>query len=280
MSLVTILLVVRDCAPYIAECIDSILAQTWTDFELLVIDDCSSDATPSIVRAYSDVRVRILEQPKADYIAALNLGLGMTQSKYIARMDGDDIMEPHRIQRQLEALEAHPDVALCCSAIQCFGASSQYVPCYGGRIDFPLIPMMTGNIVAHPTTILRRNFLERHRLAYHPDYLYAEDYKLWVDFAKAGASFIGIDAPLLRYRCSSNQVSTQKREEQARVAFRIQLEILEHVVRQYELDGLYEVLAQHNDQGELSPMAAIRVLQEVAAARAHELSNSSAGAVC
>lgn len=99
---VTVLLVVHNCELFIHECVRSILNQVYTDFELLVIDDCSTDSTLSIIRSFDDKRIRLVCMSENNYINSLNVGLRMAEGKYIARMDGDDVMLPCRLEKQVK----------------------------------------------------------------------------------------------------------------------------------------------------------------------------------
>lgn len=263
---VSVVLVVRNCENTIKECIDSILAQTYKNFELIVIDDCSTDRTPQVIEAYGDSRIQLVPQGSNNYIAALNLGLSIARGKYIARIDGDDIMLPNRLERQVGVLELYPNVALCHTAAQCFGDSNRIISCYDGIRATPLLDLMRYNIVAHPTAMLRKSFLVEQGLSYE-EYAYAEDYKLWSEMGKLGAVFFGISEPLLRYRVSSTQVSVTKSKEQAKTSFRVQLENIEYIVAKYKLEDLYETLVSYNSRDELSANSIIQILYEVVAIR-------------
>lgn len=96
---------------YLRESIDSVLAQTFADFEFLIADDGSTDDSVDIVESYSDPRIRLIKRPH-DYIATLNFLLAEARGKYIARMDADDVMLPHRLKTQFDYMEAHPGVDL------------------------------------------------------------------------------------------------------------------------------------------------------------------------
>lgn len=270
MPILTVLLVVRNCEAYIKDCINSILSQTFPDFELLIIDDGSCDRTSEIIQSYSDQRIRFIQQEYTQYISSLNKGLAMAAGKYIARMDGDDIMHLNRLELQIQALDNYPEAALCHTAAECFGVSSRTISCYSGLLKEPLLAMMRYNIVAHPSVMLRSSFLRKYNLKYEP-YPYAEDYKLWAEMAKCGASFVGIDTALLRYRCSPSQVSVQKQEEQAETSFKIQQEILQEVTAKYQLEELYHNLLQYNYNDELSASSIINTIQEIATARARNI---------
>ena len=108
---------------YINEAIDSILAQTFTDFEFIIIDDGSTDSTCAIVESYSDSRIRFFKNEHNLGVAAtLNRGLDLARGEYIARMDADDISLPTRFEKQAAYMDSHPDVVVCGTGVECFGA--------------------------------------------------------------------------------------------------------------------------------------------------------------
>ena len=111
MLSVTVAIPMYNAAPHLRECLDSVLAQTFRDFELLIVDDGSTDDSVDIVRSYTDPRIRLLLN-RHDYIGSLNLLLCEARGKYIARMDADDVMVPQRLALQFAYMEAHPDVDL------------------------------------------------------------------------------------------------------------------------------------------------------------------------
>jgi glycosyltransferase involved in cell wall biosynthesis len=94
---------------YLRECIDSVLGQTFHDFEFLIVDDGSTDDSVEIVESYADPRIRLIRR-EHDYIASLNCLIDEARGEYIARMDADDVMLPHRLQQQFDYMESHPDI--------------------------------------------------------------------------------------------------------------------------------------------------------------------------
>ncbi len=115
--IITVLMPAYNAAAFIAQAVDSVLAQSFSNFELLVVDDGSMDDTVSIVQSYSDERVRLLQLPHRGIAAALNKGLEAARGRYIARFDADDICYPERLQVQYQYLSAHPDHIICgCAA--------------------------------------------------------------------------------------------------------------------------------------------------------------------
>ena len=264
---ISVLLVVRNCEKYIKECLDSILAQTYTDFELLIVDDASTDNTVPLIEGYTDKRIRLVCMLENDYIRSLNWGLEHAEGEYIARMDGDDIMLPHRLEKQVELMNGNPDVAACSSWYECFGSRNNIIREDIGKVKNPLLALMKGNIMAHSATMIRKSFLEEKNIRYR-EYLYAEDYKLWSDIAMAGGVLYVIPEVLLKYRCSPEQVSFIKREEQANTAFLIKTEILEFLLEAYSeedenLMPLYDMLATYNEKNELSSEMIFHLFMEI-----------------
>ena len=122
MPPITVLLPVRNGADTLLDCLDSIAAQSFTDYELLAVNDASDDATLQILRARQrqDARLRILDNPVPGLVNALNLGLRRAHGEFIARMDADDRMHPQRLGLQLRWLQEHPDCAVVGSRVALF----------------------------------------------------------------------------------------------------------------------------------------------------------------
>ena len=230
MKHVSILLCAYNAEAYIAEAIESTLAQTYRDFELIIVDDGSTDGTLDIIRSYKDERIKVIEG-RHDYIGSLDLGLKHCQGEYIARMDADDIMEPNRIERQVALMDSRPDIAVCTSWAQAFGDVDKTIGNFvEGEVENISTQFLLGNFLIHPTSMLRRSFLIRHRLRYK-EYPYAEDFKLWTDIARLGGCFYVIPETLLRYRITQGQVTNAHREEQNATRLLIQQEVIEEKLR-------------------------------------------------
>jgi glycosyltransferase involved in cell wall biosynthesis len=198
----TVLLPVRDGGAYLDEAITSIRRQTFTDFELLVIDDGSADRSPAIAarHAAEDGRVRSLASPGDGLVAALNFGIGQARSDLVARMDADDIALPARFERQMARMTNESDLLV-------LGTGTTRIDGGGNRLGIvvpPLEPVEVSralervNPIAHPTVIMRRQAVEAAG-GYRPAYLRAEDYDLWLRLAERG-KLANIAEPLLDYR--------------------------------------------------------------------------------
>ncbi|MBU1854072.1 MAG: glycosyltransferase family 2 protein, partial [Candidatus Omnitrophica bacterium] len=110
---ITVLLTVYNGETYLKECMDSVLSQTYRDFEFLIIDDGSTDTTRAIIKSYKDNRIRLIENGRnLSQVTSLNIGLEHARGEYVARIDADDAMLPNRLERQLFFLNSRTDVAL------------------------------------------------------------------------------------------------------------------------------------------------------------------------
>lgn len=211
-------------ARYLPETMESIFNQTFTDYEVIVADDGSTDNGPELVEAYGCEKVKLLRCPH-DFIATLNTAMQAARGKYIARMDSDDIMLPHRLQTQFDFMETHPLVDVAGSRCEWFGARQQIIDCVPAHIGI-VTTMLLGNPFINPTTIIRRTSVARRieQGIYHPGYAFLEDYKLWSELAREGLHFANIPEVLLKYRCSSTQASAVHRQEVSRKALIIREE--------------------------------------------------------
>ena len=210
--LVSVCMPVYNAAVHLRECIGSILTQTYAHFELIVVDDGSDDGSADIVQSYGDPRIRLIRNPH-DYIGSLNTLMREARGKYIARMDADDIMLPHRLAAQCGYMEKHPGVGVLGGGMLLFGAR-------GGRVsptpNVSMQDMVDTCCMAHPTVMIRTSLIRQYGFLYEEEYKYAEDYRLWMEMMKRGVVFRNMPAPLIRYRTSETQVSSVHSEEQAR----------------------------------------------------------------
>jgi glycosyltransferase involved in cell wall biosynthesis len=217
---VTVLLPVRDGAAYLREAVGSILAQTFHDFELLVIDDGSKDRSAEIVSSYTDPRIQLRRHERnVGLIATLNEGLDHARGDYVARIDADDIAHPRRLERQVRYLDAHPEVAVLGTGVRNFG---EVTNSWTLKVDPPAVRarLMFECAIPHPSAMLRMETLRRDGLRYDPAYLHAEDWGLWVALAQR-SRLANLPEKLLRYRTHAGQVTRTENAEQARSIRRI-----------------------------------------------------------
>jgi hypothetical protein len=227
MTLVSVLLPVRDGEAHLEAALGSVLGQTHGELELIAIDDGSRDDTPRLLAACADPRLRVITNPVALGLAgALNRGLEICRGELIARQDADDLSEPDRLAKQVAFLAAHPEVALLGSAARLIderGRSRgvQEVPSGVLAVRFE---SLLGNPFVHTSTMFRRAALERHGLRYDPAFAVSQDYDLWVRLL-AHAEAANLAEPLVRHRVHADRVSARdggarQREASVRIAGR------------------------------------------------------------
>ncbi len=202
---VTVLMPVYNGAKYLRESIASILNQTFTDFEFLIIDDGSTDQSVEIITSYNDSRIRLLRnQTNLKLIATLNMGLEYARGEYVARMDCEDISLPERLSKQVAFMEANPGVGVCGTWVEVFGTSHGFIK-HPTQSDEIKANLFFDNFLAHPTVMLRTSFFNKFGLRYDPEHLHAEDYGLWV---KCSFLFPVANIPevLLQYRMTPTSI--------------------------------------------------------------------------
>ena len=206
MAVISIIMPVYNGEMYISEAVQSILNQTYTNFELLIINDGSTDQTEEIINGFNDSRIRYIKNPhNLKLIATLNKGLAMATGKYIARMDADDISLPNRLQRQYDFMEANPDVAICGTGYQTLNSEDKLRnPENHTEI---MVGMLNGCPIAHPTVMLRADVLKENNYYYDEKFLHAEDYELWY---RIGQHYIlaNLSEILLYYRKHENSIGS------------------------------------------------------------------------
>lgn len=198
---------------FLAECIVSILAQTYDDFELIIIDDGSTDSTPTILASFvrADDRVRVMRNAGNSGIpVSVNRGLDAAAGELVARMDADDVSPPHRLQVQVAYLDAHPDVAAAGSRYEEFTTDVNVrtpgrIPAGGLRGGNPPFPQ--SSMLARRTAITAAG-------AYDPRFNVAEDHDLFLRMAHAGCRFAVLDDTLLHRRLHDDNVSRRRRRLQ------------------------------------------------------------------
>lgn len=205
--LVSVCIPIYNASCFLQECIESILSQSFSDFELLIVDDGSTDNSCQIVCSYNDPRIRLIKN-NHDYIGSLNLLLKEARGKYIARMDSDDIMCQNRLQVQFDYMESHSEICILAS-------SAVYMDSKEPLCDYSDCRVITEqdllcyNPIIHPTTFMRTNMLRKFDLRYEDGYKYAEDYRLWTECVKSDLKIAIIPFVAIEYRRSENQI-TQK----------------------------------------------------------------------
>ncbi len=183
---VTVLMPVYNGEKYLQEAIESILNQTFTDFELIIINDGSTDSTLDIIMSYKDPRIRLVQnESNLKLIVSLNKGIGLANGMYIARMDSDDVSLPQRLEKQVAFMDSHPEVGVCGTGIRTIDLNGEIIGEYLFPSSHNVIKwrLFFDSPIVHPSTIMRRELLVQ--IGGYDIYSeYVEDYDLWIRLSK------------------------------------------------------------------------------------------------
>jgi glycosyltransferase involved in cell wall biosynthesis len=229
MNRVTVLLPVYNGVEFLAETIDSVLNQTYTDFDFLIINDASTDKSEEIILSYTDSRIQyLLNERNLGSIGSPQKGMDIIQTEYIARIDQDDIWLPTKLEKQIQLMDANPLIGICGTSIELFG----------DRSGFKIFPMTHEHLkvgllffccMSHPSVVFRKSFLMETGITYNEAYNLADDYKMWIDCIDLTRIY-NIPEPLVRYRQHKGQIcSAANAPKQMLVQNKVRLEMLERI---------------------------------------------------
>ncbi len=235
---VSVVMTVYNTADYLPQSVNSILSQTYSDFEFIIVDDGSTDETPSILAAFEDSDARIKVYTNASNLsvpASTNRGFALARGEYIARMDGDDIASPLRFEKQVALLDETPNLVVVGAGYQeidsagrvrktdCEHSSNALIQ-WRAVFRMPLL---------HSSLMFRRDAIITNELTFDPDFDGAADFEFTQRLLQAGNATV-IAEPLMQYRMHPQNVSTRKRDKQCNAAVRA---CLKETTRQFpELD--------------------------------------------
>lgn len=199
MAMISVVMPVYNAESFLNEAIESILNQTFGDFEFIIINNASTDNSKKIIHSYSDPRIKYIENDvNMGLVYSLNKGIDSSSGKYIARMDADDISMPERFFKQVNFLEQNASVGICGSWFENFGnitGISQY-PADENTIRFKMLYQLP---VLHPSVLIRKNILDKYGLKYNSNFKQGEDYDLFVRIAEV-SNIANIPEVLIKYR--------------------------------------------------------------------------------
>lgn len=202
MPPVSVILPVYNGEKYLSIAVESILSQSFTDFELIIINDASTDSTESIIKKFQETDQRIIcykNEQNAGVSATLNKGVELCKGLFIARMDADDIALPTRFQQQLDFLTTHEDIALVDVLMEYINGNGNSLGEYNSKIFRPdkiKSYLANKNPLGHSSIMIRADILRKYR--YHQTDF--EDYELWLRLAADGYKIAKLETPLLQYR--------------------------------------------------------------------------------
>jgi len=228
---ISVIMSVYNSEQYLQESIDSILDQTFNDFEFIITDDCSTDGSFEIIKSYAMLDKRIKYFRNSENIGltkSLNLMLDIAKGKYIARMDSDDISMPDRFSKQFDFMENNPEIGVLGTNIRFFGN-------YNADSDLPTsnndlkAELLFRDMIMHPTVMIRRSVMDENNLRYDEDFRISQDYDLWGRMIRF-TEFANMPEILLKYRFVdsnlTNSTKTEYRESLLKKIFITQLKRL------------------------------------------------------
>jgi glycosyltransferase involved in cell wall biosynthesis len=206
---------------YLKLAIDSVLSQTWRDFEFIIIDDGSTDGSQEIIRSYADPRIKLLTQDKHGLVYSLNRGIKAAAAEYVARMDADDISAPKRFEKQMAVLAADPTLTIVGSNYEMIddaGRMIETVVRLTCDIDikrqlFSHNPLCHGSVVMDKAAVVAAGGYQ--------DVGPIEDYELWVRLFEHGARFASIPEALYRWRNNPAGISSSAPERQLKLTHKV-----------------------------------------------------------
>lgn len=246
---ISVIMSVYNGEEYLNEAIDSVLDQTFKDFELIVINDCSNDKTAEILRQYesTDARVKVhTNEQNLRLPSSLNKAISLAEGEYIARMDADDICLPNRLETQYAFMQSHPDVALSsCRFMTLKNGVISSGGC-GGKTDNESIKalLLVTNPILHPGIIAKANVIRE--LGYDKNFTCTEDMELWSRFVMGGHKVEIQPEYLMIYRLHDKQITETTRERQRGEVITIQkryyADLLDSMSDEFEnfyINGIY-----------------------------------------
>jgi glycosyltransferase involved in cell wall biosynthesis len=236
MALISVLMPAFNAEKFIGAAISSILDQSFSDFELIIIDDGSTDQTESIISSFNDHRIRLYKNNHNRGLSeSLNWGISLATTPILARMDADDISTLDRFKIQYDFLKKNPDIGLVGSWIEGFGeVNRKYIHRYPVNHDAIVASMIFENPIAHPSVMLRKNILENLESAYTNRYPWVEDWELWWRL-KNITKIENIPKVLLKYRITGGSVNHRHASKQHEST----IQLLNHFLQDAAMGGQF-----------------------------------------
>ncbi len=226
MPKITVLMPVFNGEKYLAEAIESILNQTYKDFEFLIIDDGSTDNSVEIIRKYSDPRIRLVKNEKnLGLPTTLNIGLDIARGEYIARMDCDDISHLRRFKKQIEFMDNNPNISICGTWMKTIGEKTGIIIEVPKTNEEIKCSLLFSSGITHPTVFMRKSKFDKYGLRYSHEYLDSEDTELWIRALKY-IQAASLQEVLYYYRIHPTQtcrMDNQRQKETTRKIIKEQL---------------------------------------------------------
>lgn len=231
---ISVIMSVCNGEKFLRETMDSIMKQTFSDFEFIIFDDASSDSTSTIIESYRDRRVVLIKNAyNLGLTINLNRGIEIARGEYIARVDADDICLSQRFEKQVEFLDNNLSIAVAGSNAIIFGDFDRVTDMPLNHEEIKSL-LLFENCLIHPSVMIRKSTLDNNNLKYDESFKHAQDYDLWVRCSKS-VRLANIKEPLIKYRKHGGQISQSILGSQNEFADRTR----ENQLRELGLELLY-----------------------------------------
>jgi len=235
---------------YLKEAIDSILNQTFKDFEFIIVNDGSTDKSLEIIQSYNDERIKIIDQKNTGLAKALNNGIKIAQGKYIARMDADDISMPNRLKIQYNFMEEHPGCAAVGSNAEVIDMDGNYVLTSNLTLDWNLIK---NNLPAtpffHSSTMYKKNSFKE--VGGYPEIYRIEDVVFFNKLAKIG-ELLNIPDVLIKYRLVPTAITTKSSKTDSKIIEKITLDAVNNKINSEQINILKSLTLNKSSEDKLA----------------------------
>ncbi|MCF2446187.1 glycosyltransferase family 2 protein [Dyadobacter sp. CY345] len=226
---ISVIMPVYNSEQYVFEAINSIISQTFRDFELIIINDGSTDDSEKIILSITDHRIRyFMNSENLGIICTRNFGLQQARCEYIAMMDSDDVSFPGRLEKQYGYMSKNPLAGVCGAVMEFIGDKQGHFENACNTVS-TFTKLMTAPPFGQSTAFIRKSVLDKHALQYNPDYPHAEDYKLWLDISKYSEIYC-LPETLVYYRFHLSNDSRIHQANQQQSALKTQKDWFEYVL--------------------------------------------------
>ena len=246
---ISVLMPIFNAGRFLKEAVDSILNQTFSNFELLILDDGSTDKSLDIISSFTDNRIHVFSDNKNKGIVhQLNKGLHHAKAPLIARMDADDIAMPNRLKIQKDLLDDNTDIEMVASSVEIINEKNEiqkviHQPSKQADILFSFCRMK--NPFYHPSVMYRKRSVKEAG-GYRDKYLHMEDFDLWFRLYRKGIQMSNIEKVLLQYRVHNHQISITERSHQVECLVAFLKEQLKIKHSEKELKAFLDIVRWHN----------------------------------
>ncbi|SKB26457.1 glycosyltransferase [Malaciobacter marinus] len=241
--LVSVVMSVYNSEKYLHEAIESILNQTYTNFEFIIINDGSTDSSLSIIEENmkKDERIVLISRENKGLPYSLNEGIEKAQGKYIARMDADDISLTSRFEEQVRFMEENAEIGICGTAIEVFSEKEINSKIYKNPENHSemKVRLLFSVCFAHPSVMIKKEILNKYGLEYNIHYTNAQDYELWSKISEV-TTMANISKILLKYRVSENSITTITDTKRSELRYKLLSDVFKKYIDQLAIKNTEE----------------------------------------